>query len=264
MSTEKLIEKVQKLLNLANNSGASQAEANNAMEKANKLLLMHNLTMADVDTEDEDGITKKDDAVTIGGHSYEGKWEATLMSVIAKYNMCTSLTITTRGKKESTMTVIGEAQNIEIVLYLFTTARNIFRDLAKKNYSEYKATVRQQYPASMYTSSQLEKAGKLDRRNEWVRAYLKGCVNGLFLKLDDQRKSMEKNVASGKFELMIVDNEKKLKDYMASEFTGVTKSKAAKVNAQSKAFHKGVKDGKNTNLNKGIGKDGNSPIQLLN
>ncbi len=46
---EKVLDKVRKLLALANNEAASEGERDNAMRMAHKLLTMHQLEMADVD-----------------------------------------------------------------------------------------------------------------------------------------------------------------------------------------------------------------------
>jgi hypothetical protein len=46
---ERIIERIKKTLNLAENAGATPAEAERAMEQANKLLAKHNLTLADIE-----------------------------------------------------------------------------------------------------------------------------------------------------------------------------------------------------------------------
>lgn len=53
MSTDRIIEKVQKLLRLANNAGATDGEIDNAMRMAHGLLAKHNLSMSDVEEKTE-------------------------------------------------------------------------------------------------------------------------------------------------------------------------------------------------------------------
>jgi len=53
---ERLINKIKKMFELANNAGATEGEADNAMRMANKLLEKHNLSMLDLHTEEGVGI----------------------------------------------------------------------------------------------------------------------------------------------------------------------------------------------------------------
>jgi len=198
MSTDKLIEKVQKLLTLARNDGASEAEADTALQMANKLLLIHNLTMADVDTEEEDGdgLLRKDGVVTIGDNGEEGKWEGTLMAVLCEYNLCGCVINSIKGNKQSTMTIVGSKENIEVVLYLFHAGRDLYRALSKTRHSEYRKAVLFQWTSKGYTEKDLYKmeteegSRMLLRRSVWIRSYLKGCVAGLFNKLERQRRQI--------------------------------------------------------------------------
>jgi len=48
MPSENIVERIRKLLRLAENAGATEAEAASALERASALLLRHNLTMDQV------------------------------------------------------------------------------------------------------------------------------------------------------------------------------------------------------------------------
>ena len=56
MNNNKIIEKIKKMFALANNAGATEGEADNAMRMANKLLEKHNLSMVDLHTQEEVGL----------------------------------------------------------------------------------------------------------------------------------------------------------------------------------------------------------------
>jgi hypothetical protein len=53
--TKRLMSRVQKLLNLANDAGAAEGERDNAMRMAHAILAKHNLSMAEVEANDAEG-----------------------------------------------------------------------------------------------------------------------------------------------------------------------------------------------------------------
>lgn len=83
----KLIERIKKLLKLANDAGATEAEAATAMSKVSEILAEHNLTMAQVDAT----VSKDDERVQghKGRHTHRNnKWEIHLFSGAASLNFC--------------------------------------------------------------------------------------------------------------------------------------------------------------------------------
>lgn len=80
---EKIIEKIKKLLAMTEENGASENEAMIAALKAQKLMAEHNLTIADIDT-DEKGQTIIEEACDAGKGD---KWKYKLANVIAA-NFC--------------------------------------------------------------------------------------------------------------------------------------------------------------------------------
>jgi len=84
---EKIRKKVQQLLNLTVENGATEAEAANALDKATALLEKYNLTMDTIN--DIDAAERK--LVEEGFQDYTCKWERILIYSIAKFNMCDTL-----------------------------------------------------------------------------------------------------------------------------------------------------------------------------
>jgi hypothetical protein len=135
-----LLERVKKLLRLAaHGSGATEAEASAALDRANALLLKANLTMGDVATGAADGIASGDltreDLQT--GHTdiviTNEDWKIDLARAIAKANLCK--VITHRGRDlgraakwktwaETTISIIGLPANREVVIELFQWVLN--------------------------------------------------------------------------------------------------------------------------------------------
>ena len=50
---QKIIDKIRKMFALANNAGATKGESDNAMRMANKLLEKHNLSMMDLEVQED-------------------------------------------------------------------------------------------------------------------------------------------------------------------------------------------------------------------
>lgn len=263
MSSQKLLEKVRKLLVLAKHPNTGQAEAENAMEKVNKILLLHNLSIADVNIDQDINSIMESGAITINEVKEEGKWESTLMAILADFNLCQSITFNTRHQREATVSVIGKQENIDVVLYLFDIARSIYRDMSKKQYNHYRKTLLDHYRPDGWTETELLRGKRMAYRTVWIRSYLKGCVSGLFVKLEAQRKKLENDsnqIEQGKFELMVVDNKKEVKEYLDQNFENLGQAKPIKIDSESVAFNLGVTDGRNTELVQGV--ESNSKKQI--
>lgn len=78
-----ILDKVKKLLTLANNSAASEGERENALRMANGLLLKHNLDMADYNLHIQ--LESREDYV---GATYGMNWCCRISNSIAKLFMC--------------------------------------------------------------------------------------------------------------------------------------------------------------------------------
>lgn len=109
MPNDNILEKIRALLRLASDSGATEHEASLAMERAQALLLKHNLDMADIDVKD-DGFSFEvlDEEFNIG----KANWRSTLLGMIARQNFCRVITHTGTGRPPS---IIGRKYNIEVV-----------------------------------------------------------------------------------------------------------------------------------------------------
>lgn len=58
MSTESVIEKIKKLLNMTESNGCTEAEAKRALTLAHKLLAEHNISMGQLNASEQEEITK--------------------------------------------------------------------------------------------------------------------------------------------------------------------------------------------------------------
>jgi len=85
MELEKIVARVQKLLSLAGNSGATEAEAATAMEKAQGLLTAYNLDMTTVTNGGDNGMGARGEERLHGGGT---KWTQELWRAVADLNFC--------------------------------------------------------------------------------------------------------------------------------------------------------------------------------
>jgi hypothetical protein len=105
------IEKVEKLLALARDAGATEGEASNAMNLATRILEQHNLDMALVEQNAGRKNTSKRADDQKGGGLY--KWQRQVWEHTAKLNMCRYFSIRglSAGSKYE-QRVIGRAENV--------------------------------------------------------------------------------------------------------------------------------------------------------
>lgn len=131
----KLIERIQKLLRLANNAGATEAEAQSAMAKVHELLAEHNLTMAAIEShgQEKDEVLGKKVRTT----NKNGKWECYVYQGAAKLNFCEYAIGAVRGSTDINHLIIGTEVNVlaaELLGdYLRDTCNRMARELDLKD-----------------------------------------------------------------------------------------------------------------------------------
>ena len=107
---DKVLERLQALLRLAQDGGATEAEASLAMERAHTLLLKHGLEMADVEGNGPDGGVEE--------FLYDGltrqSWIPTLVAVIGQNNYCRVVILGRKGQ----LSIIGRSYNVKVVHHL--------------------------------------------------------------------------------------------------------------------------------------------------
>lgn len=110
MVTDNVMFKIKSLLNMTVQHGCTQEEANTAMEKAQSLMLQHNLDIRDIQT----GESKTEESDKIGMVDKPTDfhmWKAILLNVIAKNMMC----YVVRSPQKRMCHLFGTRTNVEIV-----------------------------------------------------------------------------------------------------------------------------------------------------
>ena len=115
MPSENVVERIRKLLRLAEDAGATEAEAASALERASALLLRHNLTMDQVAGTGGDVPPGTEQPIHTG---WAGSGRGTLLGILARHNLCSP--IVSRQGKVDTVVVVGRPANVQATLAIYT------------------------------------------------------------------------------------------------------------------------------------------------
>ncbi len=114
MPSDNVVERIRKLLRLAEDAGATDAEAASALERASALLLRHNLTMDQVTVTGGDVLPVTEQPIRTG---WAGSWRGTLLGILARHNLC-SPHVSRQGKVD-TVVVVGRQANVQATHALY-------------------------------------------------------------------------------------------------------------------------------------------------
>ena len=105
MTTDDVVERIRKLLRFAEDAGATEAEAASALERANALLIRHNLTMDAVAVSVSDKPAVTEDRIRTG---WAGGWRGSLVGILARHNLCSPI-----------ISRLGRPANVQATLAMF-------------------------------------------------------------------------------------------------------------------------------------------------
>lgn len=143
-------DRIRKLLNLANNKGATEAEATSAMEMASALMLKHNIQ---VDPETDELKTTRGNPV-LGG--YDEPWHITCSSTAALLYSCLNV-VHDRGTNGYSF--VGRPENVEMagetMLFLIDQVEILYKQylpkgLSKVDRAEFRRTFKQACAMRVY------------------------------------------------------------------------------------------------------------------
>jgi hypothetical protein len=193
MSIDKLKSRIGKLLTLSRDSGATEAEALASMEKAMQLMAAHQLSMADVEGQQEQTDQPIEQA-SFYDNSREN-WRRLIWFGTAKLYMCdhfySSGDFDTNGRRWNTKhTLIGEPANIEIASSMAARFIEIGEALALTQAGmgrSYIDSFKKGYASRMFERF---KARKLEAQSQTVHS-----STGSALVLADQYRKAEAKIA---------------------------------------------------------------------
>lgn len=261
MEKNDVIEKVEKLMNMANEgSGATQGEIENAIKLANKLMSKYQLSSDDILLGYSDVDSSEIFAPKNGGET--GSWRWSLIDTIAKGNLCTThayseFDIVSRGlykgyKKTNSgknVTIIGSDLNRRLVISMYKMCVDRFPELAlhrwkercTKTVEDHKKYVDSE--GNKLTATRLIKMEILPPKNRFINSYYKGAIRGIKEKLADNVKELAQDDFH-KWGLMVVKNDALLLQFQKETVGNIGESNDRKVRIDKESYQKGLDDAK--------------------
>jgi len=259
---ESLMEKIQKLFNQAESEGriGNQAAAETFAAKANQLLIDHNLSKGEVngfEASEKDPImqTSEEDRIAYGLSKSDGTWEEDLIGVLCRHNMCGLVYQTW----QRTATIIGKAENIEVVKYMYSVLRRIIKDMSGPAYSTYAKAIKDKYPG--YGQKELERARAISYRMPWIRSYLKGAVQGVRNKLYSDQQAAEPKTRERVDALMVISSNDIEK--FKKETYGKLGTRGSFSPSQASGYNQGRRDGQGISVARGVSSGQRPPTKKL-
>lgn len=248
---EKTLEKIRKLLTLAEDPGAAEGEIENAMNAAQKLMSQHDIDLEDVELSPED-LTEDDEILFSPKQGEMKNWTWTLMDIIADSQNCQVV----RNKKiihdengrilfdkksnivyEYKFRIFGTKMEVKLVKEIYLRTIPIIRKLANKRYQE---------KSKNDVDFQLEFGLPLKAPNKgkFFNDYIEGFLQGLRKKLSENKKQIIKDDESGKYGLILVRKSDLIKKQIE---TSIPRVKAVKTTRERdidyETFIQGKRDG---------------------
>ena len=219
---DRIIEKLQALLRLARDAGATEAEASLALERAHALLLKHGLEMADVEEDGSEPSAVFEDA-------WDGllgqTWIASLVNVVGRHHYCRVLRSNSTGK----LIVVGRKVNVRFTYELSMWLVRQVSNLASADWA-----------AREWTG---ETKGLRER--EWRQSFIYGVLNRLDERLGEQRADEEGQRSDAR--ALVVHYEAENKDFMAQHYPNLGHARSVPLHVE--AYRSGVNAGDGVSVN---------------
>lgn len=222
MTEQSIIEKIKALLAMAEHPNSNSNEAAMAMERAQTLLLKHNLSMSQIKVGDAGyqppaGIGKIDVVESIG---YQ--WKRVLLSTIAKASLCYIVV----SPSENTIHLFGTYDNVKSVLEMYNWLKTQLTYMCDRNWLTYRET------------------GGMDQVNTWKSSYYAGAVDEIKTRLQKPYQEFAKGQGSS----LVVYNDKALSTAVHKIFPILGKSSSRVSVKSGDGIASGRQAGRNVSL----------------
>lgn len=246
---EQMVDKIQKLLNLAGDAAANEHVAAQAAAKAQALMQQWAIDEASLDAT---AGRQSDPFVTEDVPFLRTKpepWEVQLRLAVAKATM----THTFRDTNKGCFTFAGRSADVKVAAFMFTQLRRTLEALSRTRLSEHGAETKARFNKSIYNVAgcrALAGCHPTVYRQRWLDSWLNGAQMGISQKLEEQAKATE---AASSTALVVVTTRRDEAEAWATETFKLTNTKASKARLQfGSAQAKGYEDGKAIQLRKGL------------
>jgi hypothetical protein len=132
MAQNNILHTIRQLFAMAEHEASNEHEAANALEKAQALLLKHNLTRAEIKTEDPQSTTANIGQVEIRSDTGYS-WRRLLLNTIAKNNLCSCV----GQPHKKVVNLFGNQDNVRSVLEMYYWILEQLPKMANKAFKDY-------------------------------------------------------------------------------------------------------------------------------
>lgn len=215
----KVIDKVRKLLRLAERGGTPE-EAASAAAKAQELILRHKLDSVtlDDDTPEEEQVVGHHDNAPLDA-SGSATWKTRLAHFLCLHNSCRAV------KYGRALLIVGTPTNVETVRFLYRHVSDQIQNLTRMSAS--------------------------GRGKSYANNYRVGCVDGVNEKLRDMQRAIRQEYA-GSSALMVIDKEGKAVDAFMSGLN-LRRGARSSMRPDFGARQAGRSAGRGISLNRSVG-----------
>lgn len=237
----------------------NQAEAEAFASKVQQLLLQYELDLGDIKSQTAETIEVHEERFTVFKKSQifteillnpncgyklvdltvknESNWIRDLYGVVAQTNFCQILA---HGKDPYVVILIGTDMNREFVHYMILQLVSKIRNLARKSFSTYEGP---------------------DKRNTFIRSFLRGCIEGIRTRLMLDRLAADKN--QPQVHALVIQKDRMIKDYLSRTYGDrLGRARANSKLSSRDGFNQGLETGRTINTKTEI--RGTGGTKLLN
>lgn len=230
-TNEEILDKIAKLLRLAQDKGATEGEIINAMAAAKSMAMRHGLDLASVDTTEKNGkktgdvIRDKTMKTRAKYHQPYHRYAWAVLEDVFGIKVVYNFTDTKGGKQVNYLNFIGDPLDVEISKAIYPFIEKLF----PKKVTEY-----------------------INARGlKWTTAIANGLYDGLYYGILEANKREEANLNAEEAQqwgLVVRDKKQKIEDATAEMFGKLTKAKATNLKYDPMARVTGRIEGKKINL----------------
>jgi hypothetical protein len=256
LATDEILERIRKLLRLSEDAGATEAEAAAALERANALLIRHNLTLDAIAV----GVSATANAVVEAEvrTGWSGSWRGSLLGALARHNLCAAI-VRRQGRVDS-IVVVGRAVNVEATHTMYDWVAEQLEHLAQLEWRAYNAEQRQAVSTHMgepwcpncedWTSTYAHR-GRLvcedcDQRAllerplihgfTWKTAFFRGALARIATRLLEQRRTQAE---SAPITALVLRTDQENAEYLQHHYGELRKGRARRAGYYARAWQRG-------------------------
>jgi len=257
MPPDNVVERIRKLLRLAEDAGATEAEAASALERASALLLRHNLTMDQVAVTGGDALPVTEQPIHTG---WAGSWRGTLLAILARHNLCSPLV--SRQGKVDTVVVVGRPANVQATHALYDWIAAQLERFGLEEWSAFNQEQREAVAGSAGIPWCVECARPVVPERPlihgvtWKTAFYRGALLRIATRLSAQRKAQQQpppahpaaSGEAGRVTALVLRTDQENADYIRQRYGEPRQGRARHVGYHAAAYQRGHERGADVSL----------------